>query len=326
VSTTLFGTAVLASFLGGVLALFAPCCISVMLPAYFANTFRRRTALTSMTLTFAVGVGAVILPIAFGATAISQVVNGQHGLVFGIGGSLMVLMGLATLAGRKFPMPGIGMRARVGHGAGSVLALGAFSGVASACCTPVLAGVVVVSAAATSFLTALILGVAYVFGMVAPLFAMALLWDRYDWGRSALLRGLSVPIPLPGRRAHVPLSTLLSGVLLVGMGALVIVIAVQGPGMSAGGAFLTISAALQHVVAHVVVTAVGHGPAWLVTIAILAALVFVVWKGMRQATSARPPLLSEQTDEDSGEPVAASQSKRLTETWKEKQTEWAGTE
>ena len=40
----LLGTALFASFLGGVVALLAPCCVSVMLPAYFASTFRRRSA------------------------------------------------------------------------------------------------------------------------------------------------------------------------------------------------------------------------------------------------------------------------------------------
>lgn len=43
----LLSTTVLASFIGGVLALLARCCVSVMLPAYFASSFRRRTQLLS---------------------------------------------------------------------------------------------------------------------------------------------------------------------------------------------------------------------------------------------------------------------------------------
>ncbi len=39
----LLGTTLFASFLGGVVALLAPCCVSVMLSAYFASTFQRRT-------------------------------------------------------------------------------------------------------------------------------------------------------------------------------------------------------------------------------------------------------------------------------------------
>jgi cytochrome c biogenesis protein CcdA len=37
----LLGTTLLASFLGGVVALLAPCCMSVMLPAYLSTGFRR---------------------------------------------------------------------------------------------------------------------------------------------------------------------------------------------------------------------------------------------------------------------------------------------
>ncbi len=43
----LFGSALLISFLGGVVALLAPCCASVMLPAYFATGFGRRTGIAA---------------------------------------------------------------------------------------------------------------------------------------------------------------------------------------------------------------------------------------------------------------------------------------
>ena len=41
----LFETSIIASFLGGMLALFAPCCITFMLPAYFAYTFKQKKAI-----------------------------------------------------------------------------------------------------------------------------------------------------------------------------------------------------------------------------------------------------------------------------------------
>jgi cytochrome c-type biogenesis protein len=300
VSSTLLGTAILASFLGGMVALFAPCCISVMLPAYFATSFRRRSALTSMTLLFALGVAAIILPIAFGAAALSRLITGEHGLVFGLGGTLMVLMGVATLAGRKLPMPAIGMRAKGRQGPASVVVLGAFSGIASACCAPVLAGVVGVSAAATSFVTSLVLGMAYVFGMVAPLFLIALLWDRYNWGESRLLSGTAITLRLAGLRYRILLTTLASGLLLMGMGALVIVIAFVGPDMSPSGPLARLSAELQHI-AHLIVSWLGRGPVWLVSVAIFAALAAVVWKAVAQTPPSLPdsPVPGDQ-EEDAG--------------------------
>src|SRR6266852_576653 len=67
----LFGTALLTSFLGGVVALLAPCCVSVMLPAYFATGFSRRTGIAAATGAFAAGVATLIVPLGLGASAIS---------------------------------------------------------------------------------------------------------------------------------------------------------------------------------------------------------------------------------------------------------------
>ncbi|MGH2394403.1 MAG: cytochrome c biogenesis CcdA family protein, partial [Candidatus Limnocylindria bacterium] len=81
-SEVLTGTSIIAAVLGGAVALFAPCCISVMLPAYFATSFQRRRALVAMTFVFGAGVAAVILPIAFGASAVSRLIVDHHTPVF----------------------------------------------------------------------------------------------------------------------------------------------------------------------------------------------------------------------------------------------------
>jgi cytochrome c-type biogenesis protein len=156
----LFGGTVLAAFIGGVVALLAPCCISVMLPAYFATTFRRRRALIAMTFVFALGVAAVILPIAFGASAVTRFIVGRHLLVFLGGAVLMVALGVSMLLGWKLRLPAPGMGARQDRGPLAVFALGAFSGTASACCAPVLAGVVALSGSAGSFAAAAAVGTA----------------------------------------------------------------------------------------------------------------------------------------------------------------------
>ncbi|WP_216699782.1 redoxin domain-containing protein [Arthrobacter sp. H5] len=156
----LLSTTILASFLGGMVVLLAPCCVSVMLPAFFATTFRRKTQILAMTLVFAAGVGTIILPIAFGAAALSRLLIDYHTPVFTIGGLAMMVMGGLILAGRKIMLPMIVRGGSGGSTIRSVYALGAFSGAASACCAPVLAGVAAVSGAASSFPAALAVGVA----------------------------------------------------------------------------------------------------------------------------------------------------------------------
>ncbi len=282
VSQLLVGTTVVAAFFAGVVALFAPCCVSVMLPTYLATGVHRRRGLIAMTFVFAAGVGAVILPIAFGATALSRLINGEHTIVYSVMAVVMLAMGVAMALGHRLPMPMFGVRARQGRsGPGSVFALGAFSGVATACCAPVLAGVVALSGAAASFLTSLVVGVAYVFGMVAPLFLIALVWDGREMGASRWLAARNVRLRFAGRVRSVPLSSFAGGVLLVAMGIVVGILAVTGPDMATRGWQATISSDAQQY-AHVVTTWLGRLPGWLTALGVCAALVALVALAVHQ--------------------------------------------
>src|SRR6266568_919118 len=122
-SGLLTGTTLFASFLGGMVALFAPCCISVMLPAYFATSFGRRLRLVLMTFVFAAGVATIILPIALGAAGIGSVVQDHHTLIFGAGGLMMLSLGVFTLAGGRLALPMPGMRPASGRGPLAVYSL-----------------------------------------------------------------------------------------------------------------------------------------------------------------------------------------------------------
>ncbi len=281
-SQLLVGTTIIAAFFAGVVALFAPCCVSVMLPAYLATGVHRRRGLIAMTFVFAAGVGAVILPIAFGATALSRLISGEHTIVYSVMAVVMLAMGVAMAGGYRLPIPMLGVRARQGRsGPGSVFVLGAFSGVATACCAPVLAGVVALSGAAASFLTSLVVGVAYVFGMVAPLFVIALVWDGREIGASRWLAARTVRLRLAGRVRAVPLSSFAGGLLLVVMGVVVGVLAVTGPDMATRGWQATMSGDAQHY-AHVVTTWLGHLPGWVTALGVFAALAVLVALAVRQ--------------------------------------------
>ena len=315
----LLSTTVLASFLGGVVALLAPCCISVMLPAYFASTFQRRSQILGMTLVFATGVATVILPIALGASMVSRLLVEQHLVVFAIGGTAMVAAGAAMLAGWKFMLPMPSRRQGRG-GIRSVYSLGVFSGAASACCAPVLAGVAALSGAVSSFPVAITVGVAYVFGMVAPLCALALLWDRRDWGNSTWLSGRSVPV-WPGGARRVPVATALSAALMIVMGLLTIALAIQGPGMATSGWQVRVTAYLGHLAA-TIQDALSFLPGWVSTATILATLLLLIVLAARRSQGrARPsrtpapdpgddqPAPSTGAEDGSGVPTDPSRSK-----------------
>jgi len=280
----LVGGGLLASFLAGMVALFAPCCISVMLPAYFASSFSTRRALVAMTSVFAAGVALVILPIALGAAALGSFVSSHHLAVYLTGGLMMILLGTYMVAGGKLSLPMPGMRARQGRGPFAVLSLGAFSGLASSCCAPVLAGVAALAGVSGSYSAALALGVAYVFGMVFPLFVIALLWDRFNWSESRLLRGRRFSVSAFGRKLSVHSTALVSGLMLLGMGGVVIWIALRGNSMPSSGWQVSLSAHLQHY-AHVLTRWAKTVPGWTTGIAVVAALAALAWRALRQAAA-----------------------------------------
>lgn len=235
-----------------------------------------------MTFVFASGVSAVILPIAFGATALSRLINAEHTVVYSVMALVMMVMGVAMAMGVRLPMPMIGIRPRQGSGPGAVFLLGAFSGVATACCAPVLAGVIALSGAAMSFPTALMVGIAYVFGMVAPLFVVALVWDGRELGATKWLGARSVRMRIFGTTRDLPLASLLGGVLLVVMGVVVGVLAVTGPDMATRGWQATISNDAQYY-AHLAITVLEHFPGWVTTVVIFCALAALALRAVRQA-------------------------------------------
>lgn len=278
-SSIFFGGSVLAAVVAGSIALFAPCCISVMLPAYFASSFQNRRLLVAMTFLFAAGVATVILPIALGAQALRNVFITEHTLIYVTGGILMLGFGAYTLLGGQMHLPMPGRRAGRAGPLG-VYSLGIFSGVASSCCAPVLAGVIALSGVASSFGLAFGLGSAYVFGMVAPLFVISLLWDRYDWKSSRLFQPRSYTWRVGPLRRTISGTNLASGVLLTLLGLAALWIGIATDAMPASSGWQArLSARLQHY-GKVITDALSWIPGWaavvlvLVVVALLGRLAF----------------------------------------------------
>ncbi|MGH2655460.1 MAG: cytochrome c biogenesis CcdA family protein [Actinomycetota bacterium] len=282
-----FGGSVVAAVVAGAIALFAPCCISVMLPAYFASSFQNRRVLVAMTFLFAAGVATVILPIAVGAAAVRRLFTAQHATIYVVGGLLMLALAAYTLLGGRIHLPMPGARTRRTTGPLGVYSLGVFSGVASSCCAPVLAGVVALSGVASSFAVAVGLGTAYVFGMVAPLFLISVLWDRYDWRSSRLFRPRWFSWRVGPLRRRISGTNLASGILLAVMGIGTIWIGLAGSAMpSARGWLARVSATLQHY-GQVIADALSWIPNWVGVLLLVALVALLGRRALRQLK--RPP-------------------------------------
>ena len=210
---------VIVSFLGGVVALAMPCCFSVLLPSYFGSVFKKRAAILGMTFVFALGVAAILLPIALGVFALSTFISLNHSILFVIGGFFMLFLGVASLLGIQLvPMFSPNVNLEKG-GVPTVFTLGVFSGVASSCCAPVLAGILVLTALAASPLGAGLVAVAYVGGMVFPLFVAAWLMDRTR-AVQRFLQGRMIDTAM----GSIHSSKLLAGAIFLLMGVLTIVL------------------------------------------------------------------------------------------------------
>jgi cytochrome c biogenesis protein CcdA len=313
VGDLLFSTTLLASFLGGVVALLAPCCVSVMLPAYLATGFRHRGGVLAATLVFGAGVATVILPIGLGATALSRLLVTGHLWIFSIGGVLMIAGGVAVLAGWKPNLPMPGARAVKEGSFGSAYVLGAFSGAASACCAPVLAGVAVLSGAAASFPAALAIGAAYVAGMVAPLALVALLWDTRRERAARLLTDRTLCLRLGSWERRVALGSAVGGGLMIAMGVLAVVLAFTGPGMPSGGWQTELSAWLQHI-SSVALVALAWIPGWALLLVLLLGFALLIRRALRTRRTAVPAETSSTScaceDEPAQIPVTVEENRR----------------
>jgi cytochrome c biogenesis protein CcdA len=279
VSGLYFGGSLLAATVAGALALFAPCCISVMLPAYFASSFHNVRRLVAMTFVFAAGIATVILPITLGAAFLIGLINSNHVLVYAAGGTVMLGLAAYTLQGGTFNLPSPGRPAGSAAGPVAVYSLGLFSGVASSCCAPVLAGIIALSGISGSLGLALSLGSAYVLGMVLPLFLIAVLWDARDWRDSRLFHRRSLSWGVGGFRRTITDTQLLSGLLLAVMGAATIWVGFAGRGMVGGGWAASFTVALQGY-GRAVTTALGALPNWLVGLILVVATALLAWRAL----------------------------------------------
>ncbi len=175
----LVGTSLVAAFVAGVAALFAPCCITVLLPSYLANIFKEKYKIFFMTFVFFLGVATVFIPIGLGASFLAQAFSKYHNQIFTAGGIFLIILGLSMLFGKKFTTP-TSVRDGMKKNVSSIYLLGIFSAIATTCCAPVLAGVLALSVASGTILWGVIYTLAYVLGMTLPLFLIAAFLDKYN--------------------------------------------------------------------------------------------------------------------------------------------------
>ncbi|MGW6204620.1 cytochrome c biogenesis CcdA family protein [Streptomyces sp. NPDC055089] len=206
-----------AAFLGGLLALLSPCS-ALLLPAFFAYSIGSASRLLARTGIFYAGLATTLVPLGAAGSYAGRIFYGHRDalvlgagwLIIGLGAAQIVGLGFASrrisaLSGRIRPTTAL-----------SVYALGAVYGLAGFCAGPILGSVLTVAAVSGSPAYGGLLLAVYALGMAVPLFLLALLWERFDLGRRAWLRGRALRLG----RFELHTTTLLSGLFFIGLGAL----------------------------------------------------------------------------------------------------------
>ncbi len=221
----LVSTSFIASFFAGVAALFAPCCITVLLPTYFASVFKQKTTIFLMTFIYFLGLLTIFLPLGLGATILNQIFSEYHHTVFLLGGIFLILLGVSLLLGKQFSIP-VNIHPELKkYDFGSVFILGIFSAVATTCCAPVLAGVLTLSIMSGSMFLGAVYILSYVLGMVVPLFVIAAFLDKVNFTGKFFAFRKTVAYQLFSKKIKLPLSYLFSGLMFLILGIIILFLA-----------------------------------------------------------------------------------------------------
>ncbi len=229
----------ITAFIAGIAALFAPCCITVLLPSYFGSIFREKQKVLLMTFVFFLGLAAVFLPLGMGAAGLGTLFSTYHDEIFIVGGIFFLLLGASLLLGKHFSMPFSVHPKLKGNNTGSVFTLGVFSGFATLCCAPVLAGVVALSVLPNSIFWGGLYSLAYVLGMTVPLVLIAYLLDTNNVTKKLMESNKRLSYSIGNRHIILTIADVVSGTTFLLMGIFILYLAETNQLAMGGGEFQT---------------------------------------------------------------------------------------
>src|SRR3989338_3276233 len=273
----LIAASLISAFIAGIAALFAPCCITVLLPAYLGSIFRQKHKVMLMTFVFFLGLLAVFLPLGLGMAWLGQALSQYHNAIFITGGIFLALLGASILLGTHFSLPfSIHPKTKI-EGAGSVFVLGIFSAFATLCCAPVLAGALALSVLPGSIFLGGIYSVTYVIGMVAPLFVVAYFIDKTNAAQKLRFFKKPLSYSVLGRKVELRFVDVLAGATFLFIGALILYLAKTGKLAMQGSAYQTAVNIYMANITTSINNLISKIPAivWILAIAALAML--IVW-------------------------------------------------
>jgi len=211
-----------ASFFAGMLSFLSPCTLP-LLPAYFAFSFQTsKSNIVVMTVAFFLGLATTLTVLGATATALSLFLFRNLRLLTFIGGVIIILFGVMSLLG--FGFTGVKFQKRPEATViGSYVYGATFSLGWSACVGPILGAILTMLATqGAGILQGAFLAFIYALGLGLPLLLVATFFSSLGAGTRfwRFLHGKGFTLKVLGYELHLHSTSILSGVLLITMGAL----------------------------------------------------------------------------------------------------------
>ncbi len=203
------------AFLAGIFGILTPCSLAI-LPAFFAYSFKEKRQITKMTFVFFLGFTPIFVMFGLIASflgksfAIFQQSNDNLIIIAGI---LIIFFGFMALFGKGFA--GININRKSNKSTWGIFLFGVLFAIGfTACMGPILIGILLIAGVLQNYVYAGFLMLFYSLGLFVPLFLISISFDKYNFSRF---------MNKTNKKLGFPLSNLISGVLLIGMGVLFII-------------------------------------------------------------------------------------------------------
>lgn len=210
----------LIAFLAGIIGFVSPCSFAVF-PAFFAFLFKERKRAVFMTAAFALGIIVSFILMGIAAGLVGTFFNEIKREFAWVSGALLIFFGVLMLLNKGFTF----ITFKMDHpdkkrSFFSMALLGFFFALGwTPCVGPILTGILVLAANSGTVVSSAMMMFAYGVGVAVPLLLVAYLSDKYDFARWAQ-RG-HVQFRLFGKTVHTHVYNIISGLLLIGLGAVI---------------------------------------------------------------------------------------------------------
>lgn len=214
----------LPTFLAGIFSFLSPCTLPI-LPAYFAFTFQaKRQQVALMTLAFFLGLATMYTLLGAAFSLLGRAVyNSRETLMFW-GGLVVIGLGIANILGKG--LGSVKMQARpTATFAGTYFFGMTFALGWTACTGPILGALsTLLFAQGASVLAGGTLALIYTLGLSLPLFLVAVFFRQLGTGSRVwkVLAGRGFTVTVFGRTLYLHSTSILSGLLLIGVGYLLV--------------------------------------------------------------------------------------------------------